>query len=271
MEKWKETCAEMEEFEAEMFAIFGCDVDKLTKAKIEGSKAKKELLAGWVFQFAEMYQSMKGFTMSAASKIDDLNCRVIQGQEKIINLQEELISNKDQQLASVRTEIRRSWSEVVATNSRQAVTTAAKIKEAVKSAVAEEDQSRNFMIFGKGEVLNEDVSETVAELLQDMNVKPRVVECMRVGTAETGKSRPIKVKLTSIDAVSGILRNARNLKNSVSNRATFIGPDRSTEERAEHNKLVEKMKARMRDEPGKYHYIRRGVIISVKRQVISRD
>ena len=121
------------------------------------------------------------------------------------------------------------------------------------------------MIFSKEEIPNEEISETVAEILLDLNQKPQVVECTRVGNFEQGKPRPIKVKLASYDAVFNILRNAKCLKTSCKNKATFIGPDRSKEERAEHKKLVDKMKSMMRDEPDKYHFIRRGVITSVKK------
>ena len=77
--------------------------------------------------------------------------------------------------------------------------------------------------------------------------------------------RPIKVKLCSADAVSSILRSAKHLKNSGNNKNTFIAPDRTQEERAAHKKLVEKMKGMVREEPEKYHYIRRGVIRSVQK------
>ena len=139
------------------------------------------------------------------------------------------------------------------------------LKSVAKQVVIEEELSRNLMIFGKAEVAGEDVTETVTEVLHEMNEKPRLVECMRVGTIAEGKSRPIKVKLSSSDAVFNILRNAKKLKNSVSNCATFIGPDRSKEEQAAHKKFVDKMKTMMRDEPDKYHYIRKGGITSVKK------
>ena len=122
------------------------------------------------------------------------------------------------------------------------------------------------MIFNKEEVQDEDLSATVAEVMYELNEKPRVVECIRVGSFEQGKSRPIKVRLTSFDTVANVLRNAKRLKNSANNQATFIGPDRSIEERAEHKKLVDRMKTMMDDQPEKYHFIRRVVIRSVMKK-----
>ena len=164
---------------------------------------------------------------------------------------------------AVKTEIS-SWSKIVKQNSSQPITPA-KLKEAVKSAVIEEDSSRNFMIFGKEERANEDLFQTISEILEDVKEKPRVIECSRVGGLKPGKSRPIKVKLYSSDAVSHVLRKAKHLKSSEQNRSTFICPDRTKEERETHKNLVVKMKMKMKNEPKLYHYIKGGLIISVKK------
>ena len=119
--------------------------------------------------------------------------------------------------SAVQSGLQSSWSEVGAKSSSQAISTETKLKEAVKSAVTEEDNAKNVMIFGKKEEENEDIAATVAEILQDTKQMPRVVECIRVGTAKVGKPRPIKVKLLSADAASSILLSAKNLKSSDSN------------------------------------------------------
>lgn len=91
------------------------------------------------------------------------------------------------------------------------------------------------------------------------------IECRRIGKLQHGKPRPIKVKLTSSDAVSHILRNAKLLKSSEGNTSTFIGPDRSVEERKVNRNLVEQMKAKMKSDPELYHFIRGGQIVSVRK------
>ena len=273
---------EMDEFENTVFGYFRCNVDDLTRENIVSSKHTKAKLIDCVFAIVDQYRKNNIFNTCSTSKIEKLTDQVQKGHEKIIELQCELLSSKEEQLASLRTavkeelatvqsvvktEIHRSWSDVVAKGSNQGSTTlaAAKLKEAVKSAVAEEDKSRNFMIFGKMEAPCEDVSVTVADILHDINEKPRIVECIRIGSSEQGKSRPIKVKLTSSDAVYNVLRSAKHLKNSARNRKTFIGPDRSKEDRAEYKKLVDKMKTMMKEDPEKYHFIRRGGITSVQK------
>ena len=90
------------------------------------------------------------------------------------------------------------------------------------------------MIFGKAEVENEDLPATVAKVMEDANEKPRIVECIRLGVSQSGKTRPIKVKLCSVDAVASIMHNAKHLKDSSTNKCTFIGLDRTIEERGRH-------------------------------------
>ena len=83
--------------------------------------------------------------------------------------------------------------------------------------------------------------------------------------SELGLFKSKNLALCSADAVSSILRGAKHLKNSGSNKNTFIASDRTQEERAAYKKLVEKLKGMMNEDPGKYHYIRRGAIRSVQK------
>ena len=122
------------------------------------------------------------------------------------------------------------------------------------------------MIFGKDEKSNEDVSATVAAILGDLDEKPRIVECRRIGDLQHGKRRPIKIRLSSSDAVHQVLRRAKDLKQSETNSTTYIVRDRTKAERDAHNSLVEEMKLEMKNEPKMYHYIRRGAVFSVNRK-----
>jgi hypothetical protein len=269
-------------------------VDQLSLAKCKGPR--KELLAARFWDALVFVRDYNDLVKKLRDETGALKTQLIGSQQKVIDLQDELLTNKTDQLtafqttvkssvedsiktgicsvqSAVQTELRSSWRDVVANSSGKTSTTATDLKEAVKAAVAEEDKSKNLMIFGKCEEQNEDVAETVAEILQDMNEKPRVVECFRVGTSRIaiGNPRPIKVKLCSADAVSNILRSAKHLKNSGNNKNTFIAPDRTQEERAAHKKLVERMKEMVSDEPDKYHYIRRGAIRSVNKSVATNE
>ena len=201
-----------------------------------------------------------GFLNEVKSLKDEneaLKSKLIDCQKTVIGLQSELLASRTDQLetlqatvntvkdtvkaelsshseslqSAVKAGIRSTWSEVAAKSSSQNMTSTVQLKQAVKSAVAEDDRSKNFMIFGKEEVPNEDVPSIVAGVMEDINEKPRIVECARVGQIVEGKSRPIKVKLTSFDAVLNVLRRARLLNNSTSNRDTFIASDKTLKRR----------------------------------------
>jgi hypothetical protein len=240
VENYGKLCTEFEQVEAEAYSLFKGDVCDLTKDQITAvcANMSKSTVVHWLGVFTGMYRDTKRFCSSATIKVEELTTQAMDGQKKIIVLQGDLLAAKDDLLAAkeiasvqsvVQTEIRSSWSDAVAKGSGS-VTTEAKLKRAVKSAVAEDDRSKNFMIYGKTESTDEDVLESVAEILQDINEKPRVVECYRIGTAVEGKQRPIKVKLNGSDAVNNVLRSAKLLKNSRSNSSAYIGPDRSKDE-----------------------------------------
>jgi hypothetical protein len=268
--------------------VLECEtVDQLSLTKCKAPY--KETLAEWIDDALHFVSEQNDLIKKLRDDAGTLKTELIASQQKVIGLQEDLLDSKTAQLSvlqstvkdtmkaelsshsssvqqAVQSQIRSSWSEIAAKGDSQNITSEAKLKEVVKSAVAEEDKSKNIMIFGKEEVPDEDISATVDEVMHELNEKPRVIECVRVGLFEQGKSRPIKVRLTSFDTVANVLRNAKHLKNSSNNKATFIGPDRSKEERTEHKKLVDRMKSMMDDQPDKYHFIRRGVIRSVMKK-----
>ena len=265
----------------DVLVSLGCNsVGDLSPFKCKAPK--KEVLASWIYESLHHISEQNELIKKLRDGTGTLQKKLIGSQQKVIDLQGELLGSKTEQIAAFQTTVKtsvedgmkavqsglqRSWSEAVAKSSSQAIPTETKLKEAVKSAVAEEDNAKNVMIFGKKEEENEDIAATVAEILQDTKQKPRVVECIRVGTPRVGKPRPIKVKLFSADAASSILHSAKNLKSSDTNKHTYIAPDRTQEERTAHRKLVEKMKEMIRDDTDSYHYILNGAIRSVKKSV----
>lgn len=285
MKKWQELIMDMTQFEEDFYSRFLCDPEAITLEKLESSSkatrsgAGEMKLSEWIVKFAAVYDRMKVLTVASSSKIEELNANLMNKQEKVISLQEELLKNKDDQLATIQTIVRDevasvqtvvkaeigSWSEVVQRNTSQPITTAS-LKEAVKSVVSEDDRSRNIIIFGKEDVENEDLSQTVAAIFEDLGEKPRTVESRRIGASRPGKCRPIKVKLSTSDAVAHVLRRARVLKASEKNSSTYIAPDRNQEERQALKKLVDRMREKWDKDPENYHFIGAGQIASVKRR-----
>jgi hypothetical protein len=61
------------------------------------------------------------------------------------------------------------------------VCTEESLKNAVKTAIKEEDRSKNLMVFGLGEEDEENLEEKISDLFTDLGEKPRVTAVSRVG------------------------------------------------------------------------------------------
>ena len=133
------------------------------------------------------------------------------------------------------------------------------VKSVVKDIVAEEDRSRNLMVFGLEEEPGEQISEKLSRVLVELGEKP-IIEASRIGLkdSEAAKkpARPVKVTVSSSTIVQQILSKARSLRNSEHYKKVFISADRSTEQRAKQRELVQELKRRRTEEPDKRFYIR---------------
>ena len=106
-----------------------------------------------------------------------------------------------------------SYSDVVA-NSRtetRTIQSQDSLRRAVKSAIEEDDRSRNLIIFGLEDDDQERIDSKVTTMFAELEEKPRVSAC-RIGTKKTGTVRPVKVTLASSTAVHQILAKSRQLK-----------------------------------------------------------
>lgn len=282
-DKPKKLRIEMDKFDNAMYKKFGCELEELSKGKIEAAGLLKAQLVDLLHHFADMYCKTKESYLDQLVKVRLLSEQVIDNQEKVIVLQDRLHVCQEENLETLQTSVReematvqttvkselQSWSEIAKRNTASAqpaaTFTPAKLRDAVKSAIEEDDRSRNFVIFNKHDEAGENTEQAVADVLEDMNERPRVIECRRLGKFQHGKARPIKVKLTSSDAVSHILRRAKVLKTSERSKKTFIGPDRTPEERDVHRALVMQLKDKMKTDTTHYHFIRGGSIASVEK------
>ena len=84
-----------------------------------------------------------------------------------------------------------------------------KLKLAVKSAIKEEDRSRNVIVFG----LREEASEQVEDRVSELGGKPRI-QASRIGRNSTDSTsiRPVKVILPNSTAAHQVLQKAKFLK-----------------------------------------------------------
>ena len=119
------------------------------------------------------------------------------------------------------------------------------------------------MVFGMPEKENENVTEQVQEVFQQLGIKPSM-DAIRVGKPDKEKTkRPVKVTLSSSSVVSHILSQSRKLRQSEKFSSVFVRPDRSEEERVQNRLLVQELIKKRSNESGKRHFIKGGTIHSV--------
>ena len=109
----------------------------------------------------------------------------------IIKLQSDLIESKENQLLSLQTAVQetvqttvqqevQSYSAVVSKQSSAPAFSADSLKKAVKSAIAEEDRTKNIMIFGLQEDKGEKLESKINGVFQELGEKPKLT-ASRVG------------------------------------------------------------------------------------------
>ena len=236
------------------------------------SSITKEVLAKHLVESLQLVNRQNLLIAHLREQAQVLKTNVISCQDSVIKLQEELMAAKDQQLdalqtavvASVKTEMK-SYSEAVKANqpstASSAVISEDSMKSLVKQVVAEEDRSRNLMMFCLPESNDEQLSDKVTKVFGQLEEKPKIEAC-RLGK-KSSSTRPVKVTLSSSTIVQQILAKARNLRQSEDYKHIFLSPDRSVEERALHKQLVLDLKKKKEEEPGKRHYIKGGQLCSV--------
>ena len=230
-------------------------------------KQNKDTLTSFVQSLTGVVNSSQLMLRSAAAKIDELKRTNLDSINSVNSLQKEIIQIKSEQLDSVKNTVEtemKTWAGVVAEScSNISTVIPMKLKDAVKSAVGEEDRSRNFLVYGAEE--KDGGEQLLTEIFQKIEIQPEVVEHYRIGTAKTGYNRPIKVKLRRPDTVREVLTSSKKLKGHAKLGSVYISPDRSLAERAAHKQLIDEMKRRREQEPDMYFFIKRGAVCCVER------
>ena len=139
-----------------------------------------------------------------------------------------------------------------------------KIEAAVRKVADKDDRSRNVIIYGVEETDNERIEEKVQSLLSEIDEKPVVKDCCRVGVKRTPVKtpRPIKFSLSNSCHVQQVLRSARQLHTKNGYRTVYICPDRTADERKAHKKLLELLKEKRKSEPNRIHMIKNNRVVS---------
>ena len=98
--------------------------------------------------------------------------------------------------------------------------------------------------------------------LRGLDEKPRITECVRLGSKKEEVVRPVKVTLGSSESVQRVLSRAGQLKGFQQYRGVYLSADRTREERLARKNLVEQLKQKREAEPEHYHFIRNDIILS---------
>ncbi len=206
--------------------------------------------------------------LDSASKlpesIDKLKDEKIADQKSIIDLQSKLIEKKYQELGTVQTVVQsemKSYSSVLEDTCSKALAPT-KIKAAMKKAAADEDRSRNLVIYGLPEEEEEILENRVTEVLGNLNEKPKILNCCRIGKDTADRIKPVKFTLSSPDFVRQILSKTKLLKGVERYESIYICPDRSVEQRLAHKKLTDELKVKRTNEPKRIHIIKNNKIVS---------
>lgn len=216
------------------------------------------------------------FLFDLIGEVTVLRSQMIASQAVVIKLQEELISCKNQQLESVQAAVKatvqetvhdtvkteiKSFSQVVASSSPKVSLTPETLKKTVKDVVEQSDRSRNLMVFGLAEEVEEDIVSKLRDVFEELGEKPRVEAC-RVGAAVTGKVRAVKVTLGNAALIQQVLAKSRRLRHSSKYKDVFVCPDRTVDQREEQRKLVLELKRLVAANPEQRYFIKNGKICS---------
>ena len=259
----------------EMSKELNIDNDCIIKqAHLNKRTVPKEKLAEWLETVCYILDSfsvplLKNAVSSidrSAKRIDELQKEKIDDQNKIIQLKDEVLERKSVVLnevkSTVQTEVK-SFSSIVKKNCPPTLSKKT-VEAAVKSVCDKEDRSKNIIIYGIEETSGEMLPDKVEKVLQEIDEKPVIRDCVRVGVKRSGsdaRPRPIKLSLSNSDHVAQVLRSAKRLHTKDGYKSVYLCPDRTVEERKSFKKLLDQLREKRESEPNRTFYIRNNRIV----------
>ena len=189
----------------------------------------------------------------------------IKDQETIIHLQNQLVEKKDEEINSMKSTVQtelKSYSSALSQSCKAALAPK-KIEAAVKRVSDKEDRSRNVIVYGVTEESGENLSQCIEGILTEIEEKPRIMDCCRIGNLQQDKVRPIKFTVSSHDHVRQILRKCKTLRTKEGYKSVYLSPDRTVDERRAFRKLLDELRQKRISEPDFVHILRNNKISSV--------
>ena len=247
--------------------VYGCDdPEKLVPEVLNKNSVVKAQMAEWLCTAIHLLnQCCLPLMSTARSTIEQLQEEKISDQRAVIELQEKLICKKDGDLGLVSQTVKKelkSYSSAL----QQSCSTALSPKNiatAEKTITKGEDRTKEVVVFGVVEEPSECVTTKVSRILEQLDEKPRITGCRRIGQRATGEStkRPIIFSVKSTDIVYQILRKSKRLKDIEDYKTVYISSNRTPDERISRQKLVNELKERRLSDPSGRYFIRKGEIV----------
>ena len=250
----------------------------LTPQNLNKRSVSKEKLCQWASAFAQMMNKFANpHLQMAVERLDKINAELLEEKKTVIDLQSKLIEKRDEELSSLRAAVKdevKSVQEVVETEMKSyssaltktcaAALAPQKIRAAVKTVSDKEDRGRNVIIYGleDSDEPDQSLEAEVQKVLSEIDEKPVIRECCRVGSKKPSSKRPVKFTLSSCDMVNQILRKAKSLRTKEGYSTIYISPDRTVDERRAFKKLWEELQEKRKSDTDRVHYIRNNKIVS---------
>ena len=229
---------------------------------------QKNVIAGLIENLVGVLDFTQNALKSVSTKMEELQSELIVEQKSVIKLQKELISSSSDQIEAVQSTVKtemRTFADIVKEGSKNSVTKET-IHRAVKSAVSQDQRNRNLVIFGLQETTGENLEMSVNQVIKSCGSSVEVKSCHRIGAVKPGTKRAVKVTFGSRESATSVLVGAKGLKQVDNLKNVFISPDRSPEERAKRRELISQLKEKIKKEPGLYHFIQNGKLLSAEKR-----
>ena len=236
-------------------------------------RLRKEDVVTFAVKIVGLLKKSQDLVKCAAADLDFMKCEQLQNQSKLLEVQEEVLKNKSDQLEAVKSTVDdklTGWAAIVEKNSAKTVTQKV-MKKAVKSAMKECDREYNVVMFNVEEEQEDgdssdqyNIDITARNIISSTGLTSFEGDFSteRIGSPDTEKNRPLLVKFDYKTAAFELLAKSKHLKDDENYSMVFIAPDRSREQRDEHRKLVQQLKQKRADNPGAQFYIRNKTIYS---------
>ena len=176
--------------------------DKVSEEIFNKSSIKKAKLAELLGEVISTVEKQHEMVRDLRASNDLLKTELLELQSTVIKIQSEQWKCNWEQFQSLQTTAKftvqetmqsemKSYSSALTENSPPAIISPETLKNLVQAVVEEEDRSKNLMLFGLKEEINETLSNKVGEVFVSVGEKSSFF-ALRVVKKSASKSRPLK-------------------------------------------------------------------------------